>query len=119
MASGTGKATSLQQMQNDQPVVFFDNPGGTQAPQMVIDAMTHYLLHDNANHGGAFATSQRSDAMLHEARQAMADMLGAASPDEIIFGQNMTTFSFLCSLTWRRLSVSYRAFNGNRFLELA
>jgi selenocysteine lyase/cysteine desulfurase len=106
-------------MQNDQPVVFFENPGGTQTPQMVIDTMTHYLLHNNANHGGAFATSQRSDAILHEARQAMADMLGAASPDEIIFGQNMRTFSFLCSLTWRRLSVSYRTFNGNLFLELA
>lgn len=91
------KFPSLQQMQNDRPVVFFDNPGGTQTPQTVIDAMTRYLLHDNANHGGAFATSQRSDAMLHEAHQAMADMLGAASPAEIVFGANMTTLTFALS----------------------
>jgi cysteine desulfurase family protein (TIGR01976 family) len=85
---------SLAQVQDDQPVVFLDNPGGTQAPQTVIDAMVNYLQHDNANHNGVFATSQRSDAMLQEAHQAMADMLGAASADEIVFGANMTTLTF-------------------------
>ena len=85
---------SLAQTQNGKPVVFFDNPGGTQCPQMVIDAVSGYLLHDNANHGGAFATSQRSDAMLDDAHQAMADMLGAASASEIVFGANMTTLTF-------------------------
>jgi cysteine desulfurase family protein (TIGR01976 family) len=85
---------SLKQVQDGRPVVFFDNPGGTQVPQMVIDAMTDYLLHYNANHGGAFATSQRSDAMLRKAHRAVADMLGAASPDEIVFGPNMTTLTF-------------------------
>jgi cysteine desulfurase family protein (TIGR01976 family) len=88
---------ALSQVQDGQPVVFFDNPGGTQCPQMVIDAMSGYLLHDNANHGGAFATSQRSDAMLDDAHQAMADMLGAASADEIVFGANMTTLTFSIS----------------------
>lgn len=85
---------SLGQTLDGRPVVFFDNPGGTQTPQMVIDAMVDYLLHANANHDGAFATSQRSDAMLEEAHRAMADMLGAASPDEIVFGANMTTLTF-------------------------
>ncbi len=85
---------SLAQVQDDQPVVFFDNPGGTQAPQAVIEAMVNYLQRDNANHNGAFATSLRSDVMLHEAHQAMADMLGAASADEIVFGPNMTTLTF-------------------------
>ena len=88
---------ALNQMQDGKPVVFFDNPGGTQCPQMVIDAVTGYLMNDNANHGGAFATSLRSDAMLHDAHQAMADMLGAASPDEIVFGANMTTLTFSVS----------------------
>ena len=88
---------SLSQTQNGRPVVFFDNPGGTQCPQMVIDAVAGYLLRDNANHGGAFATSQRSDIMLDDAHQAMADMLGAASADEIIFGANMTTLTFAMS----------------------
>jgi len=88
---------ALQQTQDGQPVIFFDNPGGTQCPQIVIDAVTGYLMRDNANHGGAFATSVRSDAMLHDAHQAMADMLGAASPDEIVFGANMTTLTFATS----------------------
>jgi len=88
---------SLGQVQGGRPVVFFDNPGGTQVPQMVIDAVSGYLLHDNANHDGAFATSRRSDAMLDEAHRALADMLGAASPDEIVFGANMTTLTFALS----------------------
>jgi selenocysteine lyase/cysteine desulfurase len=84
---------ALSQVQDGKPVIFFDNPGGTQCPQRVIDATAAYLTRDNANHGGAFATSVRSDAMLHDAHQAMADMLGAASPDEIVFGANMTTLT--------------------------
>jgi cysteine desulfurase family protein (TIGR01976 family) len=90
---------SLSQVQADHPVVFFDNPGGTQVPQRVIDAMTGYLLNDNANHDGAFATSQRSDAMLDEAHRAMADMLGAGDAAEIMFGANMTTLTFALSRT--------------------
>ena len=82
---------SLTQTQDGKPVVYFDNPGGTQVPQTVIDAMVQYLVRDNANHGGAFPTSRRSDAMLEEAHQAMADMLGAASRNEVAFGANMTT----------------------------
>lgn len=88
---------ALNQTQDGQPVVFFDNPGGTQCPQRVIDAVANYMMNDNANHGGAFATSQRSDEMLHDAHQAMADMLGAASADEIVFGANMTTLTFSTS----------------------
>lgn len=84
---------ALSQTLNDQPVVFLDNPGGTQVPQCVIDAMVDYLTHHNANHGGAFATSRRSDEILHQAHAAMADMLNAASPDEIAFGPNMTTLT--------------------------
>jgi cysteine desulfurase family protein (TIGR01976 family) len=88
---------ALEQTHDGQPVVFFDNPGGTQCPQSVIDAVSGYLSNDNANHGGAFATSQRSDAMLHDAHQAMADMLGATCSDEIVFGANMTTLTFAVS----------------------
>lgn len=79
------------------PAVFFDGPGGTQVPQRVIDAMSRYLAHTNANHGGAFRTSRESDAILHAAHQAMADFLNAASADEIIFGPNMTTLTFALS----------------------
>jgi cysteine desulfurase family protein (TIGR01976 family) len=59
--------------------------------------MTDYLIHHNANHGGAFATSERSDAILHQAHAAVADLLNAASPDEIVFGPNMTTLTLSIS----------------------
>jgi len=73
--------------------VFFDNPGGTQVPQRVINRMTDYLVRCNANKGGAFPTSVASDAVLDAAHAAMADMLNCA-PEEIVFGQNMTTLTF-------------------------
>lgn len=73
--------------------VFFDNPGGTQVPQPVVDRMVDYLVAKNANHGGAFATSVASDAVIEEARQAVADFLNAGRPEEIIFGANMTTLT--------------------------
>jgi len=92
-----GQFPALAQAQGERTVVFLDNPGGTQVPQPVIDAMTDYMVHSNANHGGAFATSERSDAILHEAHAAVADLLNAASPDEIVFGPNMTTLTLSVS----------------------
>jgi cysteine desulfurase family protein (TIGR01976 family) len=87
---------SLQLEVGGRPAVFLDNPAGTQVPQQVIDAITGYLLHANANTGGAFLTSQRTDEMIAAARQAMADMLGC-DPDEVVFGPNMTTLAFALS----------------------
>jgi cysteine desulfurase family protein (TIGR01976 family) len=81
---------SLQQHE----AVFFDNPGGTQIVQRSIDRIHNYLIHHNANHGGAFPTSQHSDRVLAEAHSAMADFFNAARPEEIIFGNNMTTLTF-------------------------
>jgi cysteine desulfurase family protein (TIGR01976 family) len=77
--------------------VFLDSPGGTQVPQRVVDRMTDYLLHSNANHGGAFPTSRQSDAILDQAHQAVAALYNAASPDEIVFGPNMTTLTLAIS----------------------
>jgi cysteine desulfurase family protein (TIGR01976 family) len=75
------------------PSVFFDNPGGTQISQASLDRVSSYLVQHNANHGGAFRTSQDSDAILREAHTAMADFYNAARPEEIIFGANMTTLT--------------------------
>jgi cysteine desulfurase family protein (TIGR01976 family) len=77
--------------------IFFDNPGGTQVAQRVIDRLTDYLVRANANHGGAFPTSAETGRVSHAAHQAMADLLGAASADEIVFGPNMTTLTFAFS----------------------
>jgi cysteine desulfurase family protein (TIGR01976 family) len=74
--------------------VFFDNPGGTQIAKQSLERINRYLLECNANHAGAFRTSQQSDAVLDEAHAAMADFLNASSPDEIVFGNNMTTLTF-------------------------
>lgn len=76
------------------PVAYFDGPGGTQVPRRVIDAIADYYIRSNANDGGAFVTSERSDALVAEARKALADLYGASSPDEIKFGANMTTLTF-------------------------
>lgn len=74
--------------------VYFDNPAGTQVPQHVIDAVTRYYTSTNANSGGAFATSQHSDAMVQKVRTQVAAFLNAPSPDEIVFGPNTTTLNF-------------------------
>ena len=83
---------ALQESYNGRPAVFFDNPGGTQVPHAVIDAMTDYLTRRNSNTHGLFETSARSDAVIDHARQAAADLLGAAS-DEVVFGNNMTSLT--------------------------
>jgi cysteine desulfurase family protein (TIGR01976 family) len=80
--------------QDGRPLAFFDGPGGTQVPQRVIDAVVGYYRTSNANDGGAFVTSQRSDAIVAEAHAALADLLNAASAEEIKFGYNMTTLTF-------------------------
>src|SRR5690349_18329020 len=87
---------ALNQTVNGNPAVFLDGPGGTQVPKRVIDAISDYLSRSNANTCGAYATSQRTNAMLDEARKAMADFLNCA-PDEIIFGANMTALTFAIS----------------------
>src|ERR1700722_9315425 len=87
---------SLSQTVNGHPAVFLDGPGGTQVPQRVIDAISNYLRRDNANTCGAYATSRHTDAMLADARAAMADFLHCAA-DEIVFGPNMTTLTYMMS----------------------
>ncbi len=74
-----------------QPRVYLDNPAGTQVPVQVIQRMSDYLIHCNANQGGTFKTSIESDLILEEAHQAMADLLNAGSSSEIIFGANIGT----------------------------
>ena len=87
---------SLRQTVNGQPAVFFDAPGGTQVPQRVIDAISEYLSKWNANLGGAFLTSQRSELIVEQAHQAMAEFFNC-TPDEVVFGANTTTLTFALS----------------------
>ena len=87
---------SLAQTVNGHPAAFLDGPGGTQVPQRVIDAIANYLRRDNANTGGAYSTSRHTDAMIAEARAAMADFLHCGA-DEVAFGPNMTTLTYAMS----------------------
>jgi cysteine desulfurase family protein (TIGR01976 family) len=79
--------------QDGAPVALFDGPGGTQVTDTVIEAVSAYYRTSNANHGGDFLTSRRSDAMLEDAHAALADFLNARDPAEIKFGANMTTLT--------------------------
>src|SRR6266480_1420226 len=84
---------ALERLHNGQPVAYFDAPGGTQVPRVVAEAMTEYLFHHNANTHWAYPTSNETDAIIANARQACARFFNA-TPDEIIFGNNMTTLAF-------------------------
>jgi cysteine desulfurase family protein (TIGR01976 family) len=88
----------------DRDLAFFDGPGGTQTPDEVIDAISTYLRESNANVGGPFETSRRSEALLVDARLAAGGFLGC-SADEVVFGANMTTLNFslsrACAREWR------------------
>lgn len=97
---------ALSRRVGELPAVFFDGPGGTQVPERVIESVSHYLGHTNANHGGLFATGKESDSLLAEAHAALADFLGAEDPETIIFGQNMTSLTFALS---RAIARSWRA----------
>jgi cysteine desulfurase family protein (TIGR01976 family) len=82
-------------------LAFFDGPGGTQVPDEVIDAIARYYRESNANLGGEFDTSRRSERVVADARIAAASFLGC-TPDEVAFGQNMTTLNFMLTRTLGR-----------------
>src|SRR3981189_1969582 len=84
---------SLKLQGNGEPAAFLDGPAGAQVPKQVIDAVQNYFLTANANTCGAFATSRANDAMIAASRAAMSDFFHC-DPDEVVFGQNMTTTTF-------------------------
>ena len=84
---------ALARVHGGRPVAYFDGPGGTQVPRTVVDAMTDYLYHHNANTHWNYPTSAETDAALAAAREAVAAFLNAR-PDEVAFGNNMTTLTF-------------------------
>src|SRR5690349_17042534 len=84
---------ALQRVHNGCPVAYFDGPGGTQVPRMVVEAMNDYLFHHNANTHWAYPTSEETDAIIDSARSVLADFLNA-TPVEVVFGANMTILTF-------------------------
>src|ERR1700687_1925659 len=92
---------SLQTQSKGQPAAFLDGPAGTQVPTQVMHAIQNYLMSANANTGGAFLTSRRTDEMIANTRAAMADFFHCEK-DEVVFGQNMTTITFALSRAMAR-----------------
>jgi len=87
---------SFAEKVNGHPAAYLDGPGGTQVPQSVIDAISNYLKHSNANTNGAYATSYRTNETIAAARSAMADFFGCDA-DEVVFGFNMTSLTYAMS----------------------
>jgi cysteine desulfurase family protein (TIGR01976 family) len=96
---------ALRAMHAGRPVAYLDGPGGSQTPDMVIEAMAGYLRRSNANLGGAFATSRATDAVVEAARVAAAELTGS-TPEEIAFGPNMTTLNYLLAHAFARTLAS-------------
>jgi cysteine desulfurase family protein (TIGR01976 family) len=81
-----------------QPLAFFDGPGGTQVPDEVIEAISRYFRESNANVSGPYETSRRTEALVTQSRLTAAEFL-RCTPDEVIFGANMTTLAFALTRT--------------------
>jgi cysteine desulfurase family protein (TIGR01976 family) len=88
---------SLSRAWKGRSLAFLDGPAGTQVPQKVIDAISSYYRTSNANTHGMFVTTRETDALISSAREAVAALVGAASPRTISFGQNMTTLAYALS----------------------
>jgi len=91
VAAARGRFSAL-----DRDLAFFDGPGGTQVPDEVISAIANYLRESNANVSGPYETSRRTERLVADARLAAASFLGG-SPEEVVFGANMTTLNFALS----------------------
>jgi selenocysteine lyase/cysteine desulfurase len=100
---------ALKRTHNGQPVAYFDGPGGTQVPTSVVEAMNDYLFNHNANTHWEYPSSHETDEIIEKSRTTIAEFLNA-SPDEIAFGQNMTSLTFhLARALGRRFEAVMRS----------
>ena len=102
---------SLSRMLDGKQAIYFDGPAGSQVPRSVVDRISECMLHHNANRSGRFATSREVDAIMNQCHQVFCDFVGAASPESIAFGPNMTSLTLQFS---RALSQEWRP--GDRIL---
>src|SRR5580765_7708400 len=84
---------ALDRIYNGHAVAYFDGPGGTQVPRQVVEVMNDYLFNHNANTHWEYPSSHETDEIIDGSRKTIAEFLNA-SPDEIAFGQNMTSLTF-------------------------
>ncbi len=84
---------ALSRVHNGHPAAYFDGPGGTQVPTVVVEAMSDYLFNHNANTHWEYPTSKETDQIIANSRETIADFLNCL-PTEVVFGQNMTSLTF-------------------------
>jgi len=97
-----GQFPALRRSIGNQPVIHLDGPGGTQVPEQVITAIADYLRTSNSNLGGRFVTSAQTGELVLRTRIALAEFIHAREPQEIVFGQNMTSLTFALSRSLAR-----------------
>ena len=87
---------ALDRTQDGRTVAYLDGPGGTQVHRSVIAAMSRFMESGGSNHGGHFVSAAETDALVDGARSAVGDLVGS-DPNEIVFGQNMTSLTYSLS----------------------
>src|SRR5947207_323611 len=91
----------LHEKAHGQPLIYFDNAATSQKPKTVLDALRRYYEHNNANvHRGLHELSSRATEAYEGSRRRVADYLGAASPDEIVFTRGTTESINLVAQAW-------------------
>ena len=95
------------------PLVYLDNAASSQKPRQVIDALTHYYEHTNANiHRGVHTLSEEATAQYEGARARLASFVGSCCPKEIIWTRNATEAMNLLAYSWGRANLK----RGDRVL---
>lgn len=96
----------LERTAKDQPLIYLDNAATSQKPQVVIDALTHYYAHYNANiHRGIHTLAEEATAAYEATRDAMQQFIHAAHREEIIFTRGVTESINLVAYTWGRKNI--------------
>lgn len=91
----------LRERVRGHPLIYFDNAATSQKPRVVMEALRHYYEHDNANvHRGLHELSSRATEAYEKSRQRVAEYIGAASADEIVFTRGTTESINLVAQTW-------------------
>ena len=90
----------------DKPLVYLDNAATSQKPRSVIDALSHYYEHYNANiHRGIHALSEQASDEFEDARERVASFIGSGDPNEVIFVRNTTEALNLVAQAWGRANI--------------
>lgn len=97
----------LQEQVNGHPLVYLDNAATTQKPRAVIDAISHYYLHDNSNvHRAAHALAERATTKFEGARSAVAEFLNAPHREQILWTRGTTESINLVAVSWGRNNLT-------------